>query len=57
MALIRYILIGLIVYLITRSFIKYGRDEKTSIKKPEPDKVKKVSRKTGEYIDYEDPDK
>jgi large-conductance mechanosensitive channel len=58
MALIRFILIGLIVYLIVRSFIRMGEGEKPAPKRPEPDKKKppskKVSKEIGEYIDYED---
>jgi hypothetical protein len=59
MLLIRYLLIGLIVYLIVRSFVIYGNEEKTSGTVKDPDKGKnltnkKVSKKIGEYIDYED---
>jgi len=58
MALVRFILIGLIVFLIVRSFIRMGEEEKPAPKKQEPDKnkkaVKKISKEIGEYIDYED---
>jgi hypothetical protein len=60
MALIRVLLIGLIVYLIARSFVRFGHD-KTSEKRPdvkkEDGKGKKVSKEIGEYIDYEELDK
>jgi hypothetical protein len=59
MILIRFLLIGLIGYLITRSFIRFGKEEKSSTKMTEPGKkneapVKKVSKKIGDYIDYEE---
>lgn len=59
MLLIRYLLIGLIVYLIVRSIIRFGEVN-------EPDKspkaqtgngkkeTKKVSKAIGEYVDYEE---
>jgi hypothetical protein len=59
MILIRFFLIGLIVYLIVRSFFRYGDgggpaagqngnagNSKTT--------GKKVSKEIGEYIDYEE---
>jgi hypothetical protein len=59
MPLIRYILIGIIGYLIIRSFINFGKVGNSSAKIRQPEKKdkvhsKKVSRKTGEYIDYEE---
>jgi hypothetical protein len=59
MPLIRYILIGIIGYLIIRSFINFGKAGNSSAKIHQPEKKdnvhsKKVSRKTGEYIDYEE---
>jgi hypothetical protein len=59
MILIRYILIGLIVYLIVRSFAKYGGGNIPSSGQTGPHKngksvTKKVSKEIGEYIDYED---
>jgi hypothetical protein len=59
MILIRYILIGLIVYLLVRAFTKYSNGDNDSssqggggrVDKPE---VKKVSKEIGEYIDYEE---
>lgn len=58
MILIRYLLICLIGYLIVRSFVLFGRDDqKANINQQDKkDKVpsKKVSKKIGEYIDYEE---
>jgi hypothetical protein len=61
MILIRLILIGMIVYLIVRSLIRYGKDETLSARSDESDKKnkavnKKISKKIGEYIDYEEVD-
>jgi hypothetical protein len=58
MILLRYLLICAIGYLIIRSFVNFGK-EKSSGKmseRVEKDKTpqKKVSKKIGEYIDYED---
>jgi|GEM_PF-2451270 hypothetical protein len=59
MILIRYLLIIIIGYLIVRSFINYGKERfsvsdrhKTEKKNNMPSK--KVSKVTGEYIDYEE---
>lgn len=59
MILIRFILIGLIVYLIVRSFTKYSEGKGPIAGKSETDKngkqpIKKVSKEIGEYIDYEE---
>jgi len=59
MILIRYLLIGLIVYLLVRSFIRYGNDDNPSAGQNGQDKnskqtAKKVSKEIGEYIDYEE---
>ena len=59
MVLIRYLLIGLIVYLLVRSFTKFsggsgptaGQNGQDGKNKPP---VKKVSKEIGEYIDYEE---
>jgi hypothetical protein len=56
MILIRYLLVGLIIYLIARAFMKNaeetrireGKDRTGS--KPK----KRVSREIGEYVDYEE---
>jgi hypothetical protein len=57
MILIRFILIGLIVYLIVRSFTRY-RDENAhgsgGAGKDMKGVTKKVSKEVGEYIDYEE---
>jgi len=59
MILIRFLLIALIVYLILRSFMKFGEesdpesknmDQKRDVK-PE---TKKISKSVGEYIDFEE---
>jgi hypothetical protein len=59
MILIRYILIIIIGYLIIRSFINYRKVGTSSSDIHEPGKKgkmspKKVSKKIGEYIDYEE---
>jgi hypothetical protein len=60
MILFRVFLIGLIVYLIVRSFTKYNKGDLTS-HKPAPENKdssgKKISKEIGEYIDYEELDK
>jgi large-conductance mechanosensitive channel len=62
MILIRFALISLIIYLIVRSFTKYRKAEQSSVHKSEQGEdgkinSKGVSKKIGEYIDYEDIDK
>lgn len=57
--LVRVILIGLIIYLLMRSFARFFEEEKRSSRKPEDDerggrKRNGVSREVGEYIDYEE---
>ncbi len=59
MILIRYLLICVIGYLLIRSFVKFGQEDKSSGDKHKAvnkDKVpqKKVSKEVGEYIDYEE---
>jgi hypothetical protein len=59
MILIRFFLIGLIVFLIVRSFTKFGSGDGPTAGKNGPDKngkpvTKKVSKEIGEYIDYEE---
>jgi hypothetical protein len=59
MILIRFILVSLIVYLLIRSFLKLGKAEGPAVHKPEQGKNdnvtdKKISKKIGEYIDYEE---
>jgi large-conductance mechanosensitive channel len=62
MILIRFVLVSLIFYLLVRSFKRYGKEEHTSVPRPEPDKrskinSKKISKEIGEYVDYEDVNK
>jgi hypothetical protein len=59
MILIRYLLLCIIGYLIIRAFVKFGNEEFSSSNKRETVKKdngpqKKVSKKIGEYIDYEE---
>ena len=59
MILIRYLLIGLIVYLIVRSFTRYGGKGESSagqngVDKNEKPVSKKISKEVGEYVDYEE---
>jgi hypothetical protein len=59
MILIRYLLIGLIGYLLVRMFLRMGKEEEPAIRPPEPRKnkivpEKKISKKIGEYIEYEE---
>jgi hypothetical protein len=59
MILIRYLLIGLIGYLVVRMFLRLGKEEEPAIRQPEPRKnknvpEKKVSKQIGEYVDYEE---
>jgi large-conductance mechanosensitive channel len=62
MVLIRFILISLIIYLIVRSFAKLGETDQSATHKSGPESsnninTKGVSKKIGEYIDYEEVDK
>jgi hypothetical protein len=59
MILIRYLLIGLIVYLIVRSFTRYGGGggspaDLNATDKNEKPGGKKISKEIGEYVDYEE---
>lgn len=59
MILFRFILIGLIVYLIVRSITRYGNGHGPTGTASRPDKDgkpvnKKISREIGEYVDYEE---
>jgi large-conductance mechanosensitive channel len=58
--LLRFILVGLIIYLLVRSFAGYFREEGESRVVPEDKKhpdTKKISKNIGEYVDYEETDK
>lgn len=59
MILIRFLLVALIVYLIVRSFVNYGEKGRSSGNQagpadPEKPVGKKISKKIGEYVDYEE---
>lgn len=59
--LIRIGLIGLIIYLIIRSFRRIGEASEDEPRNPEPEKKsgkteKGVPKEIGEYIDYEEVD-
>ena len=59
MILIRYLLIGLIVYLVVRSFRSFGENAGQPDKVKEPNETKKaegkkISKSVGEYVDYEE---
>jgi hypothetical protein len=59
MILIRYFLVGLIVYLVVRSFMKFSEGTGQSAKqdgsvRKDKEPAKKVSKEIGEYIDYEE---
>jgi hypothetical protein len=59
MLLIRYLLIGLVVYLIVRSFRSFGEGSENSDKINQPHAAKKtegkkISKSVGEYVDYEE---
>lgn len=59
MIFIRIALIFLIIYLVVRSFMKFGNNDGPSIKNENKgDKRNKtgVSKDVGEYIDYEEVD-
>ncbi|OFY64366.1 MAG: hypothetical protein A2V64_06980 [Bacteroidetes bacterium RBG_13_43_22] len=58
--LLRIVLISLIIYLLVRSFARFfqGEDERSEVRDDKkPSEIKKVSRDTGEYVDYEEVDK
>jgi large-conductance mechanosensitive channel len=58
--LLRIILIAIIIYLLVRSFNSYFHQGEEKEQKPEnknPSPPKKISKETGEYIDYEEIDK
>lgn len=62
MIFFRYILYGLVIFLIVRLLIGVGEGNKDTSGKSDSIKTnstneKKISKKIGEYIDYEDLDK
>jgi hypothetical protein len=56
MIIVRFFLIGLIVYLIIRSFMRLGEKSETERQKEKFDhnETKKVSKNIGEYVDFEE---
>ncbi len=57
--LVRVFLIGLIIYLLMRSFARFFEEEKRSSRRHDDDerggtKRNGVSRDVGEYVDYEE---
>ena len=53
--LLRVFLIGLIIYLLVRSFFIYGKEQNDQGQdKGNPQKNKKISKDVGEFIDYEE---
>ncbi len=59
MILFRVALICLIIYLIVKSFGRFGKNEPpVTDQKPENknDGTKKISKEIGEYVDYEEVD-
>ena len=61
MILVRFILIGVALFLIIRSFMDSGEKEKPSDlrqgKGESKTNGKKISKEIGEYVDYEELDK
>jgi hypothetical protein len=60
MLLFRYFLIGLIIYLFIRSFIRFGEDagEKRSAEphNKKSKSSKRIPKEIGVYVDYEEVD-
>ena len=56
MILVRFFLISLIVYLIVRSFMRFGKESEPEKQQEHNDRndTKKVSKSIGEYIDFEE---
>jgi len=56
MILARFFLISLIVYLIIRSFMRFGKESDPEKQKEQNDhaETKKVSKNIGEYVDFEE---
>jgi hypothetical protein len=51
---LRIFLIGLIFYLIFSSFIRHAGKSNEPANIEKDDNSKRVSKKTGEYVDYEE---
>ena len=59
MIFLRYILVGVALFLLVRALTNHSETEGTTFHKPESDKNsktsnKKVSKKIGDYIEYEE---
>ena len=59
MSIIRYILIGILVFIIIRLFVRHNADAtQNNNQKNTGDKIKfggkKISKSIGEYVDYEE---
>ncbi len=59
MILLRYFLIGLIVYLIVRAFLRYSDKDKSPEQRDgsgtaDKNVTKRISKEIGEYVDYEE---
>jgi large-conductance mechanosensitive channel len=59
--LIRFILVGIIIYLLVRSFVRFFAEQEIETRESEQDnrneaKTKGVSKEIGEYVDYEEVD-
>jgi large-conductance mechanosensitive channel len=59
MIFLRYILVGVAIFLLVRALTNHSETEEPTVRKAEQDKNskasnKKVSKKIGEYIDYEE---
>ena len=59
MIFLRYILVGVAIFLLVRALTTHSEKEEPTVRKPGQDKSsknssKKVSKKIGDYIDYEE---
>jgi len=60
MILLRLFLIGLIIYLLFRSFFRYfnsGEENREPHEEKRSADMKRISKDVGDYIDYEEIDK
>ncbi len=58
MILFRYFLIGLAIYLLVRSFVRYNEETRHEEQKKDNGsagkKDRKIPKEIGEYVDYEE---
>ncbi len=59
MIFLRYILVGVAIFLLVRALTSHGETDGKTVRTPEQDSNsktsnKKVSKKIGDYIDYEE---